>query len=361
MSSTPDSIEVAVVAEHPTRNRLLAAILALMVMYASAAAAVLVVPFLFAVLIGLMLAPAVRLLCKWGPPRVLCVSLVMLTALFVVASLFASLITPAREWVKSIPTAIARIEHALVDVRLPLREASAMGERVADMASLQGSQPKQRMVDADPDQLTQLLSATPGVISSFIATLFLIFIFLLHGDALLRKLVELAPALHFKKVIVMATRSAQQELSTYIITITVINCVLGLLLAAALWGMGVASPLLWGGVGAILNFIPFLGPLLLVLLLAVVGFAQFDSVWMALSVPAIFIGLNMLEEVITPHIVGRRLALDPVMVFLALMLCGWLWGPAGLLLAMPLLTCLRILAQRVPSWGPLAHLLSTNA
>jgi len=207
--------------------------------------------------------------------------------------------------------------------------------------------------------MAQMLQATPAALGSLVATLVLIFIFLVKGDGLLRKLVELAPALHLKKDIVIATRSAQSELSNYMVTITTINAALGLLLAAALWGLGVDTPLLWGGVAAILNFVPFVGPMLVIVILSVVGFGLFETLLPALAVPASFVLLNALEELVTPQIVGRRLALDPVVVFLALMLCGWLWGPAGLLLAMPLLTCVRIIAERVPHWNPLAKLLSS--
>ena len=162
-----------------------------------------------------------------------------------------------------------------------------------------------------------------------------------------------------KKDIVIATRSAQHELSTYMVTIAVINSILGLLTASVLWWLGVDAPLLWGGVVAVLNFAPFLGPMLAVMILIVVGFSRFETPLAALSVPGTFLVLHLIEgQLVTPLIVGRRLALDPVMVFLALMLFGWLWGVAGLLLAMPLLTCLRILAERIPAWNTLAKMLA---
>ena len=117
-------------------------------------------------------------------------------------------------------------------------------------------------------------------------------------------------------------------------------------------------PLLWGGVIAVLNFAPFIGPMCAALMLVVVGFAAFPTPLAALAVPGAFVVLHVIEgQIVTPLIVGRRLSLDPVMVFLALLLFGWLWGVAGLLLAMPLLTCVRIVAERVPAWAPLAKLL----
>ena len=142
-------------------------------------------------------------------------------------------------------------------------------------------------------------------------------------------------------------------------TLSLINAGLGLLLALALWWLGVPDPLLWGGVAGILNFVPYVGPMLVIGLLTVVGFGQFPTVILALAVPASFAVLKSFEELITPAIVGKRLDLDPIVVFLALMLCGWLWGPTGLLLAMPLLTCLRIISERIPSWSPLEKLLGS--
>lgn len=357
MSVAVEAADPAVVAEHPTRNRLLAGILALMVLHACAMAAVIVVPLLIAVLLGLMLSPLVRLLCNWGIPRALAVTLAMAVSLLVVGSLLYSLVGPARDWMDHLPVSIARIEHALGALLSPLREASDTGEQIARLTDIDGESRLQQVVAAGPNRLSQMMSATPGALASVITSLILIFVFLLKGDALLRKLVELAPALHLKKDIVMATRSAQRELSTYIITIAAINSLLGLLLAVALWWLGVPDPLLWGAIAGILNFVPFVGPMLVIFVLTVVGFGQFESLTLALSVPGAFILLNTMEELITPQVVGHRLLLDPVMVFLALMLFGWLWGPAGLLMATPLLTCLRIVADRVPAWSPLARLL----
>jgi len=358
--STPaEAVDVSVVAEHPTRNRLLAGILTLLILHACAMAAVLVVPFLMALLLSLMLSPAVRLICRWRLPRALAVTLVMLIALTLVGSLLGSLISPARNWAQQVPTAITRMEHALSDLRSPLRVVTEAGEQFAKLADIDGESGLQRVVEAGPSRMAQMLQATPGALGSLVATLVLIFIFLLRGDGLLRKLVELAPALHLKKDIVLATRSAQHELSTYMITITTINAALGLLLASVLWWLGVEDPLLWGAIAGILNFIPFVGPMLVILILTVVGFGHFTTALPALAVPAAFVILNALEELVTPQIVGHRLALDPIVVFLALMLCGWLWGPTGLLLAMPLLTCARIIAERIPNWSPLAKLLGS--
>jgi predicted PurR-regulated permease PerM len=358
MTAVPQ-VDAIGIAEHPTRNRLLAGILVLLALYACAMASVLIVPFLLALLLSLMLAPAVRLLCHWHLPRVMATLLVLLCAIVLTASLLVSLVAPARAWMVQVPKSFQRIELALSELRRPLLAATHASEEIAKLTNVDGESKLQRVVDAGPSRIEQMLSATPAALASMAATLLLVFIFLLHGDAVLRKLVELAPALSMKKDIVLATRSAQRELSTYMVTIAAINGVLGLLTASALWWLDVDAPLLWGGIVAVLNFAPFMGPMLAAMILVVVGFSRFETPLAALSVPGVFIVLHLIEgQLVTPLIAGRRLALDPVMVFLALMLFGWLWGVPGLLLAMPLLTCVRIVAERIPAWNTVARMLA---
>ena len=231
MNATPDSVDSSIVAEHPTRNRLLAGILVLLVLYTCAAAAVLIVPLLLALLLSLMLAPAVRLLCRWHLPRALATMLVLVCTVALAGSLLASLVTPVRAWMVQVPTSLARIELALNDLRRPLLAATHASDQIAKFTNIGGDSKPQRVVDAGQSRIAQVLGAAPVALASLIATLLLLFIFLLHGDALLRKLVELAPALHMKKDIVLATRSAQRELSTYMLTIAAINSALGLLTA----------------------------------------------------------------------------------------------------------------------------------
>ena len=216
-----------------------------------------------------------------------------------------------------------------------------------------------RVVDSAQGMFAQALSAAPAILAGIIITILLTFLFLLHGDDLLRKFVTLAPHLRAKRDLVEATRHAQSELSMYVITITLINAALGLATAGALWLLHVHDPLLWGGIAAILNYAPFIGPLITAVALTVVGFAEFPTPALAFAPPAAFLGLHLLEgQLITPHLVGRRLALDPVMVFLAMLVFGWMWGVAGLLLAVPLLTCAKIIAERIENGEAMVTLLS---
>jgi hypothetical protein len=193
----------------------------------------------------------------------------------------------------------------------------------------------------------------PSILITAFASLFLTFLLLLHGHNVLRKFVYLMRSFGAKKAFVVATRQTQSELSRYLLTVSVINVCLGLVTAGVLWFLGMPDPLLWAGVIALLNFAPYLGPSIVCLLLLVAGFADQNSFPHALLAPSVFLLLHGLEgQLITPHLVGRQLALDPVVIFLGLLTFGWLWGITGLLMAVPILACVKVMAQYAPAARP---------
>jgi predicted PurR-regulated permease PerM len=247
------------------------------------------------------------------------------------------------------------------DLRRPFQMATEATRELGKITQMDESAPV-RVVDSGPSPFAAALTAAPAVIGGIVFTIVLTFLFLLHGDELLRKFVTLAPHLRAKRDLVEATRTAQSEISMYVITVTLINAGLGLATAAALWLLDVHDPLLWGGIAALLNYAPFIGPMATAVALAVVGFSEAATPALALAPPAAFLGLHLLEgQLLTPHLVGRRLALDPVMVFIAMLVLGWMWGVAGFLLAVPLLTCAKIIAERVEGGDAMVALLSRHA
>jgi predicted PurR-regulated permease PerM len=343
-------------------NRLLGAVAALLLLGVLALAARAVVPVLVAILVSLMLAPPVRMLTQFRVPRVLASLLVVASAVTVCTLMLGALARPAMDWAQHAPKAIEQVARQLHEFSRPIADASKATEQIthlAQSAAGDGRQPL-RVVDSNaPDAVFQVLAAAPFVIASVVVTVLLVFVFLLHGDAVLRKLVELAPDWHSKRGVVVATRDAQRELSAYVLTISLINAGLGAATAAALWLLHVPDALLWGGVAALLNYAPYIGPILTTLALTVVGIGSAHTVLLGLLPPGIFLSLHFLESfLVTPTLAGRRLALDPIMIFLGLLMFGWMWGIAGLLIAVPLLTCFKLVASRVPAWAAATKLLS---
>jgi predicted PurR-regulated permease PerM len=358
-TETPVESQADAPAEVPQlRNRLQIAIVAILILYTCAIAQAVIMPVLVAILFGLMLAPPVRLLERSRIPRVIGSLAMVTTTIAVIGVAITALASPAREWMQRMPRALERIEVVLRDMRQPFQAATEATKELGKLTQIDGASPV-RVIDSAQGPLAQALSAAPAMLAGIIITILLTFLFLLHGDDLLRKFVTLAPHLRAKRDVVEATRHAQSELSMYVITITLINAGLGLATAGALWLLHVHDPLLWGGVAALLNYAPFIGPLVTAAALTVVGFAEFPTPALALAPPAAFLGLHLLEgQLLTPHLVGRRLALDPVVVFLAMLVLGWMWGVTGLLLAVPLLTCAKIIAERIESGDVLVTLLS---
>jgi len=343
---------------HETLVRLCGAILAVLVAYTCALAEAVIVPILIAILLGLIFAPMVRGLERWRIPRPLGALAAVTVAMAILAGAFLALAAPARAWIARMPRALEHAQAAVRDLRRPLQAATEASRELGKLANIDGNAPMQ-VVDTSSGVLAQLASAAPTLLAGLLVVVILTFLFLLHGDALLRKFVTLAPHLRAKRDLVQATRQAQHELSLYMITITLINVALGLATAAALRALHVPDPLLWGGLAALMNYAPFIGPLLTACVLAVIGFAESAVPLTALAAPAAFLGLHLIEgQLVTPHLVGRRLALDPVMVFVALVVLGWIWGVPGLLLAVPLMSCTKIIAERSEHGYAITTLLS---
>src|SRR5690606_35540733 len=127
------------------------------------------------------------------------------------------------------------------------------------------------------------------------------------------------------------------------------NAGLGVATGLAMAALGVPNPALWGVLAAINNFVPYLGSLATAIVLAIVAAVTFESLGAIVAPPLVFLALTTIEgQFLTPMLLGRRLTLNPVVIFLALLVWGWLWGIPGVLMAVPLLAALKILCDHVP-------------
>ena len=194
------------------------------------------------------------------------------------------------------------------------------------------------------------LTATPMMVASVLAVVLLTFFFMVYGQDLQRHAIALLPDRQKKKLTVEILHAIEIEISRYVLTISLINTALGVAVAGALLAMGLPLPeaTLWGAVTALLNFAPYVGPLIGVFLMLVMGFVAFDNPLHALAPAATYLLLHTLEsQLLTPIVLGRRLAISPLALILGLVVFGWLWGIAGLLLAVPLLASLKLVLERI--------------
>ena len=183
-----------------------------------------------------------------------------------------------------------------------------------------------------------------------ITTLVLLYFLLASGDLFLRKTIAATPRLADKQRAVDIAQQVEAAVSSYLLTVTVINIALGSAAALAMLLLGVPNPALWGVMVGVFNFVPYLGDIASVSVLTVVGLLSFDDLWRGLSVPGVFCLLTAAEGyLITPLIIGRRLSLNPVVIVLSVLFWGWMWGIPGALFAVPILIAVKTLCDRVES------------
>lgn len=331
------------------RDRLLAAIalflgtgLLLALPFALQAGAIFFLPVTAALVIAISLVPMLEWLERRGIPSGLAAFLCIATFLGIANAAIAAIVVPASGWFAVLPDRIGRVRHNL----RPLLELYASLDRfISDTsATFMRNSPGTRTVALQsPNSLLDILttSAPEALIQAFFAIL-VVYFFLSGWTRLRRQTITSRGS--FSSA--MATARVIQEMvdrtSAYLSTITIINVSLGLLVALGLWIIGLPTPLMWGGIVALFNYMPYLGPIMAALLLALGALMSFKDAWYALFPPAIFIVCHLIEaNMVTPTLVGRRLTINPLLILVALSFWGWVWGAAGALLAVPLLIIVK--------------------
>jgi predicted PurR-regulated permease PerM len=191
-------------------------------------------------------------------------------------------------------------------------------------------------------------------------TLVLLYLMLASGDLFLQKLVHVMPTFRDKKRAVEISHEIQQNISNYLFAVTLINIGLGIVVSVGLYFLGVPNAAMWGMLVAVLNFVPYFGPVAGVVLLATVGLLTFDTLWQTLLPPAWYLLLHLLEaNLITPVLLGRRFTLNPVVIFVSLIFWTWLWGVPGALLSVPILVAIKVISDRVPAMSHVSELLTS--
>ncbi|MET0288657.1 MAG: AI-2E family transporter [Pseudoxanthomonas sp.] len=313
------------------------------------AAQAIVLPVLLAVFLALVGNPVIRGLQRLYMPRFIGAVVVMCLFVGGTVMLGSQLVEPASSWFKSAPRELRQLAPKLRSLTKPVHDANEMAENFARAAGGDNSRRRDvtRTVMDDP---YRTLTTTPKMVASVLAVVLLTFFFMVYGENMQRHAIALLPGRQQKKFTVDILVSIERAVSRYVLTISIINALVGLLFAGLmmLLKFPVADALLWGTAVALLNFAPYVGPLIGMVMMAVVGMITFDDVWMSLLPAILYLGLHTLEgQILTPIVLGRQMRLSPLVLILALMVFGWLWGMTGLLLAVPLLVCIKLVLARL--------------
>lgn len=320
--------------------------LALALMYTVTITKQLLIPLVLASFIGLALNPVVARCSSIGIPRWLAASVLMIGLITAIGFGVSALTQPALGWVHEAPTAIRSFIPKLRNFTQPLEAANRATQGLTGPTKVQASVQSPLSIT-----LWDVVATTPKVLAGVLTVVLLVFFFLVYGDLMLRRLVEASPNFGYKRHAVHVVRGIQYEVSRYILTATLINFGLGAITAGMLWLYHMPDPLLWGTVAMLANFIPYVGAISTTTVLAVVGLLNFNEPGAALLPALTFAGITALEgNLVTPLIQGHRMRLSPIAILLWLLFWGWLWGIPGALLAVPMLTSAKLVAERVRGW-----------
>jgi predicted PurR-regulated permease PerM len=359
VSTDASAAEPTPAAPRPRASTALLVLASLAVGYTLWAAQGLLLPILLGMFFALVGNPIIRMLRRLHVPRFLAALLVVAGGLSAAVALGTQLVQPASDWVREVPKELRELTPKLRKMAKPMQDANLAAENIARAAGGETSK-RVEVVRTQVDDPYKVLTTTPRMLASVLAVVLLTLFFMVYGENLQRNAIALLPGRQQKKFTVELMQSIEHEISRYVLTISVINVLMGLLFAGILFALKLPLPeaLMWGTVVAILNFAPYVGPLIGMGLMLLMGFVTYKDPWMSVLPAAIYLVLHTLEgQFITPIVLGRRMALSPLVLILALMVFGWLWGIVGLLLAVPLLVCVKLVLARVEGMEGWARLL----
>ncbi len=320
-----------------------------------------VLPVLLACLLAVTLNSPMRGLRRCHLPAPLA-ALVLVGVLVTGAGLsVAYLGRPAVEWLAAAPENLPRIKARFQNVLGRAAQLSEAASTMGTLATPETSSKSPAIEVKDNRMAGTVFTWTGTFLSGAMETVALLFLLLSAGDLFLIKLVQAMPRLRDKKRAVEISREVQQSLSRYLLSVGCINVAFGFVVGIALHFIGMPNALMWGGVAAFANFVPVIGPVLGMVSTGIAGLLAFDTFGRGIMPVSAYCLLHLVESyAVTPFLLGRRFALNPVLIFVTLIFCTWLWGIIGALLAVPLLVTAKAILDRTPGLRPLGDLLTPD-
>lgn len=333
-----------------------------------------VIPLVLGLVVSYALSPLVKQLQKWHIPRAIGAALLLLGIVGGVGALGYSLQKEATGMIETLPDAAQKLREAVRKEwgtsKGAMKKVQKAAEQIEHAASesaapttvvprgvtrVQIEEPRLKIRD-------YLWDGTIGVLSFMtlaVMVLFLTYFLMVTGDSFRRKLVKLSgPTLGRKKVTVQMLNEISAQVQRYLMVQVMTSVIVGVAIWLAFLWIGLEHAAVWGVAAAILNLVPYLGPILITGGAALVAFLQFGSMSMALMVGGISIIINGLEGfLLTPWLTGRASSMNPVVVFVGILFWGWLWGAWGLLLGMPIMMAIKAVCDHVDEFKSVGELM----
>lgn len=308
----------------------------------------LLIPIVTAFLLSILLAPISDALRRLRLPEGARAGIVVLATVFSVLALIYTMTRPTISFSQRLPEIASEARDKLTGVEDAVSAVKEVSDEVDEVTDIEdGRDEPQEVVIANPSVPTTIAASTRLVLVQGLFISVLTFFFLASRSSFKRK-VMMAPASFTDRLRIARTmRDIERNVGAYMVTMLLINIGLGVATALALWALGAPSPLLWGALAGVLNFLPYIGPITITVLLALMGIVNFDT-GLAMAAPALaYMALNFVESnFVTPALVGVRLRLTPVAIILSISFWTWIWGPIGAVLSIPILVIIKAICDR---------------
>jgi predicted PurR-regulated permease PerM len=344
----------------PTEPRtiFLGGLFLLAVLAALYVAAPIILPVVLAIVLKLLLQPLVRLLDRVGVPRGLGALVAILILVVALAGIISGVAGPAASWAGKLPDAIPQIQQQLAFLTRPIESFQWMMSQLQGVGGMGVSLPQGSSEHSSINVMGMLFSGTTTVAAGLFTTLIVLFFLLVSGETFMRRLVEILPTFAEKRQAVEITIDIERNISAYLITVSVINVVVGLLTFLVMWICGVTNPLLWGVIAFVMNFVPILGPMVAIVVFLMASVLSLGVTWWAVLPVGLYFLIHVLEgEIVTPMLLARRFTINPVAVILALLFWYWMWGVPGAILAVPMLAITKIICDDIRPLRAFGHFL----
>ena len=302
-------------------------------------------PLVTAIILTIVLSPLADKLAQIGLPNFLASFLALAFLVAVIVLALSAVLRPALTLFQDMPAMIDRIGRQFSEMQGAFAWFSQLNEKVAHIV---GASKEQKVVLAGPTMLEQLAVATPTVLLEVLLTVLMAYFMIEARVRMRRKL--LLERQHFGATLKAARvmRDVQDRVGSYILTVGLINLVVGVIVTLSAWALGMPYPVMWGGLAALLNFLPYVGPMAMIALLTLFGLGTAQTPFVGLIPAAAYLGLHTVESnIVTPAILGARFTMNPVLILFALSYFSWIWGMTGALLSVPLLLTITALVEHL--------------
>ena len=299
-------------------------------------------PVTAALVIAIALVPLLEWFERRGVPSRLAAALCLLIFLVITFFAIGSIVIPATDWVAQVPNRISKVQETLQPVLDIYKNLDRFIERTVNQIAITQERTSAVRIETPNSVMGLLTTSAPHLLIQLFFALLVIYFFLAGWTTMRKKTIVSRGSFEGALTTARVIQQVVAATSTYLGTITLINIGLGALTAGVLWWLGMPSPVMWGGIVAVLNYIPYLGPIASAFLLFVGGLMTFPDVWGALLPPAAFVAFHLVEaNIFTPLVVGHRLTISPLSILISLSFWAWVWGTTGALLAVPLLIIIK--------------------